>query len=301
MPPAGRAALPHRPVVVGSGPGGLVAAYFLAAEGYRPLVLERGKAVRERIKDVHAFDRGGPHDPESNYLFGEGGAGTFSDGKLTYRGTGPDVRRVLELFAECKGKPSILYDARPHLGSNRLPAVVKAIRRRIEALGGEVRFSCRVEDLDIADGALRGVMTSSGYIPTTVAILAIGHSARDTYGMLLRRGVPMLAKPFQLGVRIEQPQVGIDRARYGHHRSNTRATRHAAAQTRPRGQYPGAVSWPDISGRPRARAGLSLAMPTLRQPGPRPPPTQRLSALRRRQLLRGRPAAARRRRVPYLR
>src|SRR5262245_401584 len=189
MPPAGAVPLEQRPVVVGSGPGGLVAAYFLAEQRYRPLVLERGKAVRERIRDVHAFDAGGPFDPDSNYLFGEGGAGTFSDGKLTCRGGGPDVRRVLELFAECKGKPSILYEARPHLGSNRLPAVVKAIRRRIQALGGEVRFSCRVEDFDLVDGRVRGLMTSSGYVPAEVVVLAIGHSARDTYAMLARRGV----------------------------------------------------------------------------------------------------------------
>src|SRR5207244_12983909 len=147
LPKPGLRPLPHRPVVIGSGPGGLAAAYFLAEQGYQPLVLERGRAVRERIHDVHAFDAGGPLDPESNYLFGEGGAGTFSDGKLTCRSSGADVRRVLELFAECKGKPSVVYEYRPHLGSNRLPAVVKAIRRRIEALGGEVRFSCRVEDL----------------------------------------------------------------------------------------------------------------------------------------------------------
>jgi uncharacterized FAD-dependent dehydrogenase len=215
MPPPGSEPLPHRPIVVGSGPGGLVAAYFLAAEGYRPIVLERGRRVSERIHDVRAFDAGAPHDPESNYLFGEGGAGTFSDGKLTYRGSGPDVRRVLELFAECKGKPSILYDARPHLGSNRLPAVVKAIRQRIEALGGEVRFSCRVDDLDLADGRLRGLVTTSGYLPATAVILAIGHSARDTYEMLLRRGVPMEPKPFQLGVRIEQPQEVVNRVHYG--------------------------------------------------------------------------------------
>src|SRR5207248_7284160 len=176
--------LEQRPVVIGSGPAGLVAAYFLALAGYQPLVLERGRAVRDRIRDVHAFDGGGPFNPESNYLFGEGGAGTFSDGKLTCRSSGPDVRRVLELFAECKGKPSILYDYRPHLGSNRLPAVVKALRRRIEAHGGEVRFSCRVEDLDMADGKLRGLTTSSGYLPATVALLATGHSARDTYAML---------------------------------------------------------------------------------------------------------------------
>jgi uncharacterized FAD-dependent dehydrogenase len=215
MPPPGAAPLDQRPVVVGSGPGGLVAAYFLARHGYRPLVLERGRAVRDRIRDVRAFDRGGPFDPESNYLFGEGGAGTFSDGKLTCRNTGPDVRRVLELFAECKGKPSVVYDARPHLGSNRLPAVVKAIRRRVEDMGGEVRFSCRVEDLDVRDGRLIGLMTSSGYVAASVALLAVGHSARDTYAMLLRRGVPMVQKPFQIGVRVEHPQETVNRVKYG--------------------------------------------------------------------------------------
>jgi len=215
MPPFGSTPLEQRPVIIGSGPGGLIAAYFLAQQGYRPLVLERGRAVRDRIHDVRAFDEGGPFNPESNYLFGEGGAGTFSDGKLTCRNTGPDVRRVLELFAECKGKPSVVYDARPHLGSNRLPAVVKAIRRRVEDMGGEVRFSCRVEDIDVRDGRLCGLMTSSGYIVTTAALLAIGHSARDTYAMLLRRGVPMVHKPFQLGVRVEHPQEIVNRVKYG--------------------------------------------------------------------------------------
>src|SRR5258708_11645663 len=119
------------------------------------------QTVRHIIHEVHRFNSGGAFDPESNYLFGEGGAGTFSDGKLTYRSSGPDVRRVLELFAECKGKPSIVYDARPHLGSNRLPAVVKALRRRIESFGGEGRFSCPVENLDLTDGPLRGLATSS--------------------------------------------------------------------------------------------------------------------------------------------
>src|SRR5207245_6583142 len=137
----------------------------------------------DRINDVHAFASGGPLDPESNYLFGEGGAGTFSDGKLTCRNSGPDVRRVLQLFADCKGKPSILYDYRPHLGSNRLPAVVKAIRRRIEALGGEVRFSCRVEGIDMNQGRVCGLATSSGYIPAAIVVLATGHSARDVYRM----------------------------------------------------------------------------------------------------------------------
>src|SRR5262249_21310880 len=115
----------------------------------------------------------------------------------------------------CKGKPSILYEYRPHLGSNRLPAMVKALRRHIEASGGEVRFACRVEDLDISDGRLRGVMTSSGHIPAEVAFLAIGHSARDTYEMLVRRGLPIVQKPFQMGVRIEQPQETVNRIKYG--------------------------------------------------------------------------------------
>ncbi len=215
MPPSGDEPLTQRPVIVGSGPAGVFAAYFLAERGYCPLVLERGRKVRERIADMRAFDAGGPHDPESNYLFGEGGAGTFSDGKLTCRSTGPDVRRVLEVFAECKGAPSILYEHRPHLGSNRLPAVVKALRERITSMGGEFRFSCRLEDLDIAEGAVRGLVTSSGYLQTSIAVLAIGHSARDTYEMLFARGVPIVPKPFQFGLRIEQPQEQVNRAQYG--------------------------------------------------------------------------------------
>lgn len=215
FPAPGLTPLEQRPVVVGSGPAGLAAAYFLAERGYMPLVLERGRAVRDRIRDVRAFDKGGPLDPESNYLFGEGGAGTFSDGKLTCRSSGPDVQRVLQLFADCKGKPSIVYDHRPHLGSNRLPAVVKALRRRVEALGGDVRFSCRVEDIDCRDGLIRGVGTSSGYLACSVVVLAIGHSARDTYHALNNRGVPFEQKPFQMGVRIEQPQEIVNRVQYG--------------------------------------------------------------------------------------
>ena len=216
-----RTPLERRPVIVGSGPAGLTAAYFLALDGFRPLVLERGKEVKERVADVRRFDSGGEHDEESNYLFGEGGAGTFSDGKLTCRNTGPDTQRVLELLVECHGKPSIVYEQRPHLGSNRLPLVVRTLRKLIEKLGGEVRFGCRVEDVEIADGRIRALATSTGRIETDLVILAIGHSARDTYAMLYERGVPMEFKPFQFGVRIEQPQDQINRARYGvdHHES----------------------------------------------------------------------------------
>lgn len=219
MPEPGSHPLPERPVVVGSGPGGLVCAYFLALHGYRPILLERGTKVNDRIRDVERFDSGGAFHPESNYLFGEGGAGTFSDGKLTCRGAGPDVLRVLELFAECKGqqpgKPSILYYHRPHLGSNRLPAVVKAIRRKIEQYGGEVRFLTKVEDLQFDDAGLKGVATSSGFIPASVAVLAIGHSARDTYTMLAERRVPMSLKAFQFGVRVEHPQSLVNEVQFG--------------------------------------------------------------------------------------
>ena len=214
-PEPGAEPLRHRPVIIGAGPAGLFAGYLLALSGYQPLILERGRAVKDRVADVRRFDQHGALDPESNYLFGEGGAGTFSDGKLTSRSSGPDVTRVLEILAECHGHQSIVYEHRPHLGSNRLPLVVRTLRRKFESLGGEIRFSCRVEDLDIADGRLLGLSTSSGYVAADVAVVAIGHSARDTYGMLLRRGVPMEQKPFQLGVRIEQPQAPIDRVRYG--------------------------------------------------------------------------------------
>jgi uncharacterized FAD-dependent dehydrogenase len=219
MPAPGSSPLSERPIIVGSGPAGLVCAYFLAKHGYRPILLERGTKVNDRIRDVKSFDEGGAFHPESNYLFGEGGAGTFSDGKLTCRGTGPDVLRVLELLAECKGqqpgKPSILYYHRPHLGSNRLPAVVKAIRRNIEELGGDVRFLTRVEDVHFKANDVKGVATSSGFIPTSVLVLAIGHSARDTYRMLAERRVPMTPKPFQFGVRIEHRQDVVNAVQYG--------------------------------------------------------------------------------------
>ena len=215
LPEPGPATLRHPPVIIGAGPAGLFAAYLLAEQGYDPIVLERGQPVRQRVCDVQEFDAGGPLNPESNYLFGEGGAGTFSDGKLTCRNTGPGTDRVLEIIAANKGKPSILYEARPHLGSNRLPAVVKALRRRIIEFGGEVRFGCRVDDFLVQNGQLSALETTSGRLSTEIAVLAIGHSARDTYETLVRRGVAIVPKPFQMGVRIEQPQIQVTKAQYG--------------------------------------------------------------------------------------
>ena len=214
-PDPGPVHLEHRPVIIGAGPAGLFAGYFLALSGYQPLIIERGRAVKDRVADVRQFEEGGPVDPESNYLFGEGGAGTFSDGKLTYRGAGPDVDKILEILADCHAKPSIRYEHRPHLGSNRLPLIVRTLRRKIESMGGEIQFSRRVEDLQITDGRLTALLTSSGRVRAELAILAVGHSARDVYGMLLRRHVPIEAKPFQFGIRIEQPQAAIDLARHG--------------------------------------------------------------------------------------
>lgn len=214
-PPPGESPLDERPVVVGSGPAGLLAAYYLAKKGYRPLVIERGRAVKERVPAIRKFDQGGEHDQENNYLFGEGGAGCFSDGKLTCRVSGPDVDWVLESFVECGGRPSLVYENRPHLGSNKLPMICRNFRRKIEAMGGEYRFGCRLEKLLISDGRVRGIATSSGEIAASQVILGIGHSARDTYRMLHELGVPMFPKAFQLGLRIEHLQENVNQHKYG--------------------------------------------------------------------------------------
>ena len=214
-PPAGTAPSAGRPVVVGSGPAGLLAGYYLAKRGYRPLILERGRPVKERVPAIRSFDNGGDFDANNNYLFGEGGAGAFSDGKLTCRMTGPDVDYVLDRFVDCGGRESLVYEHRPHLGSNKLPMICRNFRRQIEALGGEYWFGTALDRLDIRDGQVRGVFTNSDYIETSQVLLAIGHSARDTYETLLSQGVPILPKAFQLGLRIEQPQERINKHKYG--------------------------------------------------------------------------------------
>ena len=215
-PDTGTEPLEHRPVVVGSGPAGLLAGYYLALRGYRPLILERGRPVRERVEAIRAFDRGAAHQEENNYLFGEGGAGCFSDGKLTCRNIGPDADWVLQRFVECGGPASLVYEHRPHLGSNRLPLICRNFRRRIEALGGEYRFSCRLEGLHIRQQRLVTLQTSSGTLPAEQCVLAVGHSARDTYQILLDAGLPMRPKAFQLGLRIEHPQESVNNRKYGH-------------------------------------------------------------------------------------
>ncbi len=214
-PMPGKMPLEDRPIIVGSGPAGMLAGYYLALKGYQPIIIERGQAVKERISAIRRFDSGLPFEPEDNYLFGEGGAGCFSDGKLTCRLTGADVDWVLNSFIECGGRDSIRYEHRPHLGSNKLPLICRNFRRKTEEAGGEYRFNCQLKGLDISDGILNGIQTSSGYMKTSRLILGIGHSARDTYQMLYDSGVKMQAKDFQLGLRIEQPQEQVNQHKYG--------------------------------------------------------------------------------------
>jgi uncharacterized FAD-dependent dehydrogenase len=204
------------PVVVGAGPAGLFAALTLAEHGYRPVLLERGRDVEARTRDVARFWATGEFDPASNVQFGEGGAGTFSDGKLTTRVNDPRSGLVLDALVAAGAPPEIKYLHKPHVGTDKLRAVVAALRRRIVAAGGTVEFESRVTDITVAGSVLTGIVVNENrHIPAGVALFAVGHSARDTYAMLARRGVAMEAKPFAVGVRIEHPQELIDRAQYG--------------------------------------------------------------------------------------
>ena len=215
--------LSHRPLVIGFGPCGIFAALVLAQMGFRPIVLERGRAVRERTQDTWALWRKNILNPESNVQFGEGGAGTFSDGKLYSQIKDPKHygRKVLTEFVKAGAPAEILYVSKPHIGTFRLVGVVETMRREIESLGGEIRFEQRVTDFLIEDKHIRGVTLASGEtLRSDHVILAPGHSARDTFQQLHDRGVFMEPKPFSIGFRIEHPQSLIDRARLGPHAGN---------------------------------------------------------------------------------
>ena len=215
--------LTSRPVVIGTGPCGLFAGLILAQSGFRPIILERGKAVRERTKDTFGLWRQGNLNPESNVQFGEGGAGTFSDGKLHSQIKDPKHygKKVLTEFVNAGAPPEILYVSKPHIGTFRLVGVVEKMRATIESLGGEIRFQSRVDDIEINNGQVHGVVLAGGeHIATHHLVLAIGHSARDTFQMLYERGVYIEAKPFSVGFRIEHPQSLIDRCRFGKHAGN---------------------------------------------------------------------------------
>jgi len=208
--------LPHPPIIVGSGPAGLFAGLILGRAGYRPVILERGRAVEDRCLDLERFWSQGFLDPESNAQFGEGGAGTFSDGKLTTRIHDPRCRKVLEELAAAGAPADILTSAKPHIGSDRLRIIVRSLRETIIGLGGEVRFSSRVSGLKLAAGQLQGVEINGTEVrECRTAVLAIGHSARDTFAMLHQAGLEMLAKPFAIGLRIEHPQAWVDQTQFG--------------------------------------------------------------------------------------
>ena len=205
-------------VIVGTGPAGLFCGYYLALHGYRPILLERGKDVETRRKDVETFWESGVLNPNSNVQFGEGGAGTFSDGKLNTVVKDKDGRNreILETFVKFGAPESILYDAKPHIGTDVLMGIVKSMREELIRLGGQVRFESCVTDVHIEDGRVVGVLVNDyEELPCSELVLAIGHSARDTFEILYERELPMEAKPFAVGLRVEHPQFLINRSQYG--------------------------------------------------------------------------------------
>ena len=206
----------ERPIVIGAGPAGLLTAFMLAKHGYRPLLLERGKAVAQRLNDVQRFWLTGEFNPESNVQFGEGGAGTFSDGKLTTRVNDPVMNDILKIFVEAGAPEEILSEQKPHVGTDKLRIMVTGLTAKIRELGGEVRYGQQVIDFLTKDGSISGVVLQNNEkILSNAVVLACGHSARDTYAMLAQRQIALEAKPFAIGVRIEHPQELIDRAQYG--------------------------------------------------------------------------------------
>jgi uncharacterized protein len=219
-PIPGEERMSGRPLIVGFGPCGIFAALQLAKKGYRPIVIERGRAMADRVEDVERFRMEGVLKTESNVLFGEGGAGTFSDGKLTSGIKSDHIRDVLEVFAAAGANPRILYQHRPHIGTDVLRRVIVNIREEILEWGGEIRFEHKLDSLHIEDGHVVGAVVTDAEgnaeeVVTNAVILAIGHSARDTFEMIHEKGLPMEQKPLSIGVRMEHPQEIIDRAQYG--------------------------------------------------------------------------------------
>lgn len=227
-----------RVVVTGFGPAGMFCGLTLAEYGYKPIILERGDRVGNRTKKVSDFWNGGEPDENSNVQFGEGGAGTFSDGKLTTRIKDPLCRYVLERLRGFGAPEEILFKAKPHVGTDNLRGIVKNIRERIISLGGEIRFLTALEDMKISGGKVVSVRAKGDEIPVSALVLAVGHSARDTFEMLACRGVFMEAKPFSVGARIEHRQEAVDYSLYG---------KHAGNPLLPKGEYQ--LSWRDGSGR----------------------------------------------------
>lgn len=214
---SGTEKMAHRPVIIGAGPAGLFAGLILAEAGYRPIILERGEMVDVRTAKVNQFWEKGIFDPESNVQFGEGGAGTFSDGKLTSLIHDKRCRKVLEEFVEAGAPAETLYSSKPHLGTDLLKTIVKNIREKIIKNGGEVRFRAKVTDFVIQDNQIKQlIINDSEQLPGEVVLLGIGHSARDTFELLHQKGVVMSSKPFSIGVRIEHPQELINQIQYGH-------------------------------------------------------------------------------------
>ena len=227
-PRHGTEKMEYRPVVVGAGPAGLFAAYLLSEYGYMPILLERGADVDTRASRVDSFFSGGELDPDTNIQFGEGGAGTFSDGKLTTRINDGLCDYVLNTFCFFGAPDDILIKARPHIGTDNLRGIIKRIREKIIENGGEVRFLSCVEDITVENGHITGIRCSGNDIPVQTVILACGHSARDTYAMLMERGAVITAKPFSVGFRIEHLQEDVDRSLYG---------RYAGDPRLPKGEY----------------------------------------------------------------